>query len=179
MYIQYVEELIYQLDSLTKSFDKMDNIIQIANKMNRNKNIFIIGNGGSAATAIHFAADLNKSAKLRARALVENISEITAISNDYDYNSIFLDQLKNHAVIGDVLVAISCSGNSENIMRAVNWAKDNGVFVIGLTGFDGGYLSKMADMNITIDSDNIRICEDIHLTICHMLTQKLSGDMIG
>jgi D-sedoheptulose 7-phosphate isomerase len=178
MYISYLNEIISNL-ILLKNHEIVSKLNSITEGMNRHRTIFVMGNGGSAATSIHFAEDLNKSANLRARALVENISDVTALANDCGYETIFLNQLKNHAIKGDILFAISCSGNSINVIKAVEWARENGIRTIGLTGFDGGKLSQIDEIDINVPSNNIRICEDVHMIICHMIVQKLSEKRNG
>jgi D-sedoheptulose 7-phosphate isomerase len=178
----YWKEFDSALDKLRGEFDKTKDVVKILlNARLHGRNIFVIGNGGSAATAIHFASDLNKGAKhplatsgFKARALTENISDLTAIANDTDYDSVFLDQLINCASWGDVLIAISCSGNSRNVINAVKWFEGKNTKSISLTGFDGGELSNITDININVDSENVRVCEDLHLMLCHMISYELS-----
>ena len=105
--------------------------------------------------------------------LVSNIETITAIANDIAYHEIFAYQLSTLAEAGDVLITISSSGDSENIVRAVDWAKTNGCQVIAMTGFEGGRSSKKADINLHIDSDNYGVIEDTHQTLMHILAQFL------
>ena len=135
--------------------------------------VFLIGNGGSAANASHFAQDLAKGtlssmdAKRRFRvvALTDNIGFITALANDEGYDSIFEQQLRNLARSGDILVAISGSGNSPNVIRGVEFAKSIGMTVIGVTGFDGGKLKSLADVSVHIPVDDMGMTEALHAVV--------------
>lgn len=147
------------------------------------RQIFVIGNGGSAATASHMMNDLCKGTlghkgdapwpRLRVIALTDNVSLMTAWANDTDFDHVFSEPLKNLAQRGDVLVAISASGNSPNIIAAVEAAKQIGVTVIGLAGFTGGKLSKMADVSLVVPSDGYGPVEDIHMILDHIITSYL------
>ncbi len=142
--------------------------------------IYLIGNGGSAAIASHFANDLNKTVlghkgdkkakRFQAIALSDNIPVLTAWANDVGFESIFSEQLKNFAQEKDALVAISSSGNSANIIKAVETAKNIHLPVIGLVGFDGGKLLPLADAKIHIPSFKYAIVESAHDAICHLIT---------
>lgn len=142
--------------------------------------IFLIGNGGSAAIASHFANDLNKTVlghkgdkkakRFQAISLSDNTPILTAWANDVGFEKIFSEQLKNFAKPHDVLIAISSSGNSLNIIEAVETAKEFSLSVIGFAGFDGGRLLKMADAKIFVPSFNYGIVESAHESICHLIT---------
>src|SRR5208282_62308 len=162
----------------------LDEIIRaIEQARDEGRQIFVIGNGGSAATASHMMNDLCKGTlghkgdapwpRLRVIALTDNVSLMTAWANDTDFNHIFSEPLKNLAQRGDVLVAISASGNSPNIIAAVEAAKPIGVTVIGLTGFTGGKLSKMADVSLVVPSDGYGPVEDVHMILDHIITSYL------
>jgi D-sedoheptulose 7-phosphate isomerase len=162
----------------------IDEIIRaIEQARDAGRQIFVIGNGGSAATASHMMNDLCKGTlghkgdapwpRLRVIALTDNVSLMTAWANDTDYNHIFSEPLKNLAQRGDVLVAISASGNSPNIIAAVEAAKQIGVTVIGLAGFTGGKLSKMADVSLVVPSDGYGPVEDVHMILDHIITSYL------
>ncbi len=146
--------------------------------------IFIVGNGGSAATAIHFAGDLNKTTitdlsapRFRARALAENISQVTAWANDITYEEIFSQQLMNFLEPNDLVVAISGSGNSPNILRAVEYANGRGALTIGLSGFAGGRLGELADIAIICRNMEMLQVEDLHSVVCHYITWELRERM--
>jgi D-sedoheptulose 7-phosphate isomerase len=141
--------------------------------------VFACGNGGSAAIANHLLCDFLKGVqtdtKLRPRviSLANSIELITAIANDIAYEEIFAYQLRTLARAGDVLITISASGNSENIVRAVRWAHDNGVGSIALTGFDGGRSAGLADVNLHVQASNYGIVEDVHQSLMHILAQYM------
>ena len=144
-----------------------------------NRTVFIIGNGGSATTATHMAEDLAKSTlrpedlhdesrtRLRVMSLTDNVGWMLAVANDLSYEEIFVQQLMNLASDGDVLLAISGSGNSPNIVRSVNWGKRNGMHTFGITGYDGGKVKMMCDDGIHVDLDDMGMVESIHLTLFH------------
>ena len=147
------------------------------------KQIFVIGNGGSAATASHMMNDLNKGTlghkgdapwkRFKVIALTDNVSLMTAWANDTDYNTVFSEPLKNLANRGDVLIAISASGNSPNIITAVEVAKQLGVKVLGLGGFTGGKLAQLADVCVVVPSNEYGPVEDVHMIIDHILVGYL------
>lgn len=151
------------------------------------RQIFIIGNGGSAATASHMMNDLNKGTlghkgdapwgRFRVIALTDNVSLMTAWANDTDYNHIFSEPLKNLANAGDLLIAISASGNSPNILAACDAAKQLGLQIIGLTGFGGGKLAQMADIALVVPSNEYGPVEDVHMILDHILTSYLYGKL--
>ena len=139
------------------------------------RTIFVFGNGGSAALASHFACDLGKGTangslkRFRVMALTDNIPLMTAWANDSDYESIFAEQLANFVTAGDVAFAISGSGNSPNVLKALKVAKQAGGITAGLTGFAGGRMLALCDAAIVVPSDNMQIIEDLHLSIAHSL----------
>jgi D-sedoheptulose 7-phosphate isomerase len=141
----------------------------------RERVVFAIGNGGSAATASHFACDLAKGTRrggpptFRTVALTDNVPVMTAWANDYSFDRVFAEQLVSLAQPGDVLVAISVSGTSPNIVSAVNEARALGLAVISLTGRTGGKLAKRSDVTITVPSDCMEVVEDAHLVVSHSL----------
>lgn len=147
--------------------------------------IFVFGNGGSGATAAHLAEDLGKNAlreadlhldtKKRPRviSLADNTSWITALGNDVGFDQVFLQQLMQYAAPGDLVVALSGSGNSPNILAAVEWARRRGLVTFGLTGFDGGMLKKIQDDGLHVPIDDMGIVESVHLTVCHWLVDDV------
>lgn len=140
-----------------------------------NKHIFVCGNGGSASTASHFACDVVKGAsfqresRFRVLALTDSLPTLTAYSNDVSYDCVFAEQLKNFAAPGDILIAISGSGNSMNVIQAVEYANKLGCKTIGLTGRDGGKLGPLSQLNIHVPFQHMGRIEDSHLIICHMM----------
>ena len=150
--------------------------------------VFLAGNGGSAANASHFGQDLAKgtlssmAAKRRFRVipLTDNIGFITALANDEGYDSVFEQQLRNLGNPGDLLVAISGSGNSPNVLRAVEYARSIGMKTIGVTGFDGGKLRTLADESVHVPVDDMGMCEALHGVVFHaamcFLRERLAED---
>ena len=143
------------------------------------RHVFIFGNGGSAYNASHYVADFVKTAavdgvpRLKAISLVDNYGMTTAIGNDIDYDHTFIYPLESYAKAGDIAVAISCSGNSPNIVAAVDWAKKNGLTVVTISGFAGGKMAEYADIHINVPHDNYGIIEDIHLSVGHIVAQAI------
>jgi len=139
------------------------------------RSIFLFGNGGSAALASHFACDLGKGTvngskkRFRVMALTDNVPLMTAWANDSKYEDIFAEQLANFAQRGDVTFAISGSGNSPNVLRALRLAQELGSTTIGLTGFAGGKMRALCDACIVVPCDNMQIIEDLHLCVAHSL----------
>jgi len=160
--------------------DKMDKQqIYLTTYLIRNclGSIYIFGNGGSAATASHFAQDLNKMADKRCICLNDNIPSILAYGNDVGFESIFKLQLSKLMQNNDLVIGISCSGNSRNVTDAITYAKENGYNTVGFVGFDGGVLKSLVDYFIHVPSDNMQICEDIHLIITHTILRLLKYDL--
>lgn len=139
--------------------------------------VYVCGNGGSAAIANHWTCDHCKGVQtdtgLRpiVHSLSSNLELITAVANDIAYDEIFVYQLRTLANPGDVLITVSSSGNSENIVRAIQWARDNGVSSIALTGFSGGRSAKLADVNLHVAVDNYGVVEDLHQSLMHIMAQ--------
>ena len=141
--------------------------------------LFVCGNGGSAAIANHLLCDVAKGVQTdtgvlpRVMSLSANLEIVTAIANDIAFEDCFLYQIRTAARAGDLLMTISSSGDSENIVRALHWAAANGLESIALTGFDGGRSAPLATVNLHVDGDNYGVIEDIHQSIMHMLAQYL------
>jgi len=139
------------------------------------RNIFVCGNGGSASTASHFVCDVVKgasferSSRFRIMALTDSMATLTAYSNDVGYSCVFVEQLKNFAIPGDVVLAISGSGNSANVVEAVEYANRIGCKTIGLTGRSGGKLGEAAQLQIHVPAQHMGRIEDAHMVICHMI----------
>lgn len=154
--------------------EEIANIIYEAHK--RDKQVFIMGNGGSASTASHFACDLGKGTviegkrRLRVVSLTDNIPLVSAIANDIDYSSIFVEQLANLLNEGDVLIGISASGNSPNILSAIEFGHCKGAITIGLIGFGGGKLKQLTDKCIVLSSRDYEQVEDTHLILAHIIS---------
>ena len=167
------------LDRLKATIDAVDKE-QISNFMNllvealdAGRQIFIMGNGGSAATASHFVCDFNKGVsygkekRFKFICLNDNMATLMAYGNDTSYEDIFVEPLKNYFNSGDLVVGISGSGNSMNVVRAVEWANQNGGTTIALTGYSGGKLKQLAAHNVHVPVDDMQITEDLHMVIDH------------
>ena len=173
----YVADLLERLDY--KSLGEIINCFYDARQ--RSSTIFFIGNGGSAATASHFAQDLAEIGKklgtdgFKTLSLTDNVPFITAIANDHGYENIFTGQMSEVFKKGDVLVAISGSGNSPNIVKAAKHAKQSGGTVVGLCGFDGGQLAGLSDhvLHVKTERGEYGPVEDIHMILDHMITTYL------
>jgi D-sedoheptulose 7-phosphate isomerase len=141
----------------------------------QNRHIFVCGNGGSASTASHFACDIvkgasyNREQRFRILALTDSLPTITAYSNDVSYHSVFVEQLRNFAQPDDVVICISSSGQSPNVLNAMEYADSIGCKTIALTGRDGGPLGQMAQLNIQVSAPHTGRIEDAHVIICHMI----------
>ena len=174
----YLIELEYVIHTLSR-----DEVRAVADALldawRARKQILILGNGGSAATASHMMNDLNKFTRVegqprfRALALTDNVPWMTAVGNDQSYAEIFVEQLQNLMLPGDTVIAISASGNSPNVVRAVEYAKANGATVIGLCGKPGGKLAQLADVKVIIPADRIGQQEDGHMILDHVLSLAL------
>jgi len=170
----YVKAQKAALDSIP--VDAVAQVIQkLRSALKEDRQIFAFGNGGSAANASHFVTDLGKGAsdkvgaRFRCMSLNDNVSWMTALGNDYSYEDIFVRQLMNYGKRGDVALAMSVSGNSPNVVRAMEWAKKNGLHTIALVGGKRGKLADIADQAIVINSTHYGRVEDAHMGICHML----------
>ena len=157
--------------------DRVSEAISIlAKARDEDRRIFVCGNGGSASSASHFACDIVKGAsykrskRFRIMALTDSLPVITAYSNDVSYECVFAEQLKNFAQPGDVLVAISGSGNSPNVLRAVEYANSIGCTTIALSGRDGGKLGPLAQLNIQASVPHMGRIEDAHMIVLHMIS---------
>ena len=171
---KYISENIKILQSLDANeiAAAVELVVQAGESGSR---IYAIGNGGSASTASHFVNDMGKGASLgrvkrfKVIPLTDNVEWMTALSNDLSYEDVYVEQLKNFAEKNDVLLAISGSGNSENVIRAVQYANETGCHTIGFTGFDGGKLRSLVERCIVIDSDHMGRIEDMHVILQHII----------
>jgi D-sedoheptulose 7-phosphate isomerase len=149
--------------------------------------IYIVGNGGSAATASHWVNDLGKATKrsgqtpMRVMSLSDNVSWLTALANDEGYDRVFSGQLENFARPGDLLIVISASGNSPNLVRAVELARSRGMVTIGFLGFDGGVLKGQVDECLWLPTEKgaYGLVESAHSLLCHILTDCLVNDTLS
>jgi len=156
----------------------------LVNAIRNGSQILFCGNGGSAADAQHLVAELVSRLRFERRAipamaLTVNTSILTAIANDYDHSSVFIRQLEAFAHKGDVLVGISTSGNSENVIKALQYAKDHKITTIALTGGSGGKMAELADFSIIVPSENVQRIQEAHITIGHILCDILEQSVIN
>ncbi|MDH4299774.1 MAG: SIS domain-containing protein [Dehalococcoidia bacterium] len=145
----------------------------------KGQRVFTCGNGGSAVTAVHFAADLQKGAMAEGKPVIDseclcdNVARFSAWANDTSYEDVFVGAMKCKVKEGSVLIAISGSGNSPNVLNAVEAARAQGATTIGLTGFDGGKLKDTVDICVLVPSHSMEQVEDAHLLLCHLFTYCL------
>ncbi|MFA5866565.1 MAG: SIS domain-containing protein [Actinomycetota bacterium] len=179
-----IEKYLRDLNEALATLPKLETakvIEEIIDAYRREKQIFILGNGGSASAASHFACDLGKGTlkrvydekekRFRVASLTDNVALISALANDLSYDDIFVQQLRNHVQREDLVIAISGSGNSPNVIKAIEYAKRCGAKTIGFLGFGtGGELAKIVDDAIIIQSSNYGPIEDLHLVLSHLIT---------
>jgi D-sedoheptulose 7-phosphate isomerase len=175
----YVTRVHAALEALPR--DTMGTLGELLFRAYQNdKQVFVIGNGGSASTASHMAADLAKNTigpnmrRFRIHSLNDNISLVTALANDIGYDHIFSEQLENSVRAGDVLIVISGSGNSRNVLNAMRYARRQSAQVVALLGFDGGAAIELADITVLVQSRDYGIVEDMHLVVNHILLEYFS-----
>lgn len=156
--------------------DAINAAMVLLNKVYDNQgNIYIFGNGGSSATASHFQNDFNKGIseyvdkKFNFICLNDNVPTVMAIANDIGFSEVFRFQLLNKVTEKDVVIAISGSGNSENVLNAVRYAKEQGCKIIGLTGFNGGALANISDVSINVPVQSMQVTEDLHMMLDHLM----------
>lgn len=176
----YVRKLVTVLEALDAA--QLDSAIEAIRRVwMEGGQIITLGNGGSAMTALHFITDWNKGIfsatghPFRGRSLVDNMGIVTAYSNDVSYADVFVEQLKNLATKRDLVLAISGSGNSENVIRAVTYANELGCETIGLVGYSGGKLKGLAKHVVWADVNDMQLSEDVHAIFGHMVMQALCG----
>lgn len=176
-YLDILKNGINNLD-LSK-LSKIENII--FKKINDNKKIFVCGNGGSASIANHFLCDFNKGIKLSSKnklkpkviSLSNNLETILAVANDISFNKIFSFQLDNYYAYGDIVILLSCSGSSPNIIQTLNYCKNKKIFTISLTGFAKKNIQQKANINLNLGITNYGITEDFFQIIMHMISQSI------
>jgi len=170
----YLAKLRTVLDSLDPTqIDELCTLLETAR--DEGKQIFVCGNGGSGATASHFVSDMGKGGSLgkpnrfRVFSLSDNMPWFSSLANDLSYETVFVEQLKNFARPGDVLIALSGSGNSENVLEAARYANEAGLITIGLCGFAGGKLAPLCRYSLVVDSEHMGRIEDGHFVVLHIL----------
>lgn len=176
--LKYLAELKKALETI--QLDRFEEIVNIILEVyERGNTIFIMGNGGSGATASHFACDINKGTcfglkkRFKVICLNDNVPTMLAYANDSSYENIFVEQLKNFLRPNDLVIGISGSGNSKNVLKAIKYANENGARTIGLTGFDGGKLADLAKMPLVTKINDMQKVEDSHLIITHIIMQSV------
>ncbi|TIT01733.1 MAG: SIS domain-containing protein [Mesorhizobium sp.] len=174
-YFGKLETVLASLDH--QSFDNA--VALVAQAQEDGKQIITLGNGGSSLTALHFITDWNKSIYLstkrpfRGRTLVDNVGLTFAYANDVSFEDVFIEQLKNILNDGDLVIAISGSGNSENVLRAVRYANDRGAITLGLCGYNGGTLKQIVQHVVWANVNDMQLAEDIHSMFGHVVMQRL------
>jgi D-sedoheptulose 7-phosphate isomerase len=174
----YIQGYLGKLQALLKTIDpkqvsKVGELL--ANARAEGRQVFLCGNGGSAALASHLAVDLgkgcsrNRDKRFRVIAFTDNTPWITALSNDISYDDVFVEQLKNYAEKGDVLIAISGSGNSKNVLKALQYANQIGCETVGISGFAGGKLKDMVNHHVHIKGEHMGLIEDGQMIVGHIL----------
>jgi D-sedoheptulose 7-phosphate isomerase len=174
----YLSDMQTTLSNLP--IDTIEEVVRLLRQARtQKKRVFLFGNGGSAATASHLACDLakgtsiNGNPRLRTMALTDNMPLISAWANDSSYENIFAQQLQDHVEPGDIVIGISGSGKSINVLNAIKVARTAGAITVGLTGFDGGDLKSLADICIIVPDNSIDQVEDVHLMLGHVITSCL------
>ncbi len=174
----YLRQLSKTIDSMSR--EAIWSVIEVLMEAWRNgRHVFIFGNGGSASTASHMANDLNKltvmpgKPRFKAMCLTDNVPLMTAWSNDTAYENVFAEQMINFLEPRDVVIGISCSGNSLNVLKALSLARERGAVTVSFTGNDGGQCKDLADYCITVPSDHIGQQEDAHLILDHVIANTL------
>lgn len=175
-YVGRVRQVLASLD-----LEAVERVVQtLIGALDHNRTVFICGNGGSASTASHMAADLGKNtaipgkSRLRVMSLADNMSWFSALGNDLGYENVFVEQIANLLQPGDVLIAISASGNSPNVVKAAEFTRANKGTVIALVGFTGGRLKEIADIHVHTKSGDYGPVEDSHLMLDHIFVEALT-----
>lgn len=176
----YISQLKETLDNLDrKEVTQLAELLE--NSRLNEKKVFIFGNGGSASTASHFACDINKGVAFgkekrhRVIALTDNIPTMLAYSNDLSYDDVFVEQLKNFIEPGDVVIGISGSGNSKNVIKAIEYANEQKNITVGITGYEGGKLRKITTLSVNTNRNDMQISEDVHMILVHLMMKMLGS----
>ena len=184
--MDYTKDITTYFDRLKETLDKIDkqalNTLMnvLVKAKDEGRQVLIMGNGGSAATASHYVCDFNKGIsfgkekKFKFICLNDNIPSMMAYGNDLSYGDIFLYPLQTYYNKKDVVIGISGSGNSENVVRAISWAKENEATTIGLTGYSGGKVKELCQYNVHVPVDDMQIAEDLHMVLDHCMMKILS-----
>ena len=177
-FLDYTEGLKQALDAIP--VDAAEKFLQLLESAYLDgRQVFLMGNGGSGASASHAAGDLNKGVsygrekRFRVISLNDNLATLTAYANDVSYVDVFVEQLKNFLLPGDLVIAISGSGNSANVLKAIEYANQKGAITVGLTGFNGGKLATLAQVPVHVPVHDMQKVEDIHMMLFHVAMQVL------
>lgn len=180
--LELIDNYLVELEAMVRAISRAE-VHAVAQALLENwregRQVFILGNGGSAATASHMANDLNKftvvegQPRFRAMALTDNVPLLTAIGNDISYADVFVEPLRNWLRPGDLVIGISASGNSPNVLKAVTYARAQGARTVGFCGQPGGQLAQLVDLKVIIPSPHIGPQEDGHMILDHVLTLAL------
>ncbi len=180
-YIAHEIETIQKLD-----VDAINDALNLLLETMENGNtVYVFGNGGSSATASHYQNDFNKGVsehtekKFNFLCLNDNVATVMAVANDIGFEEVFRFQLRGHIKPGDVVMAISGSGNSKNVINAVEYAKEQGNKIIGLTGFGGGKLRELSDISLHAPINSMQVTEDIHMIFDHLMMSVFYKDLCG
>lgn len=183
IYQDYVHEIKTTLDKI--SGESVERVVDLLHDARQNeRTVYVFGNGGSAATAMHLACDLNKNTRatphppFRVMSLCDNMPLVSACANDEGYHNSFACQLYNFVRPNDVVLAISASGNSANVIEAIKLANASGAHTVGWCGYDGGQLAPLVDISLVVPNDCIEQIEDIHLMIGHIITASLRKKVV-
>ena len=180
--IESVDEYFLQMQNVLADVSReaiLTTVSRLYQAWEQRKQVFVLGNGGSASTASHVANDLSKAtivpgaARMKVISLTDNMALISAWANDTSYDAIFKEQLENLMEAGDTVIAISASGNSPNVLRAMEFARQNGAFTIAWTGLSGGQLKDGTDLCVHAPTEDVGMIESVHLVIDHLVTRQL------
>lgn len=176
--VSYYEKLQKAIDILDK--DAVNEVLKVlVASRDEGRQVFIMGNGGSASTASHFVCDFNKGVSygrekmFKFICLNDNVATMMAYANDVSYDDVFVNPLMNYFNEGDVVIGISGSGNSKNVVKALEWANEHGGITVGFTGYSGGKVKQLCKYNVHMPMDDMQIAEDIHMSLCHCMMKTL------
>ncbi|MGA2547166.1 MAG: SIS domain-containing protein [Rectinemataceae bacterium] len=176
----FVQEISAYFDRIKATVDRVSReevnclLGLLLDALEGGRTVFTMGNGGSASTASHYAADFNKglsygkARRFRFICLSDNVPTLTAYANDVAYDEVFVEQLRNFLEPGDLVIAISGSGNSRNVLKAIEYANRSGAITVGLTGYDGGELKRIARHGVHVPIDDMQVTEDLHMVLDHL-----------
>jgi D-sedoheptulose 7-phosphate isomerase len=178
LFVDYCRGLKEAIEGVSP--DTVDALVQLLERACKEKRqVFLMGNGGSGSTASHAACDLNKgvsygrAARFRAICLNDSLPTLMAYANDVSYDEVFVEPLKNFLRAGDLVIGFSGSGNSTNVLKAIEYANQQGAVTVGLSGFDGGKLARLVRLSLVVPVHDMQKAEDVHLIIFHVAMQAL------